>query len=75
LPPERDALTGVEHLQGLAEVLWQAGDTTAALDVLDRVLAMPGVMSVPMLRSDPLWAPLHGNPRFDRLLATPQRSW
>jgi serine/threonine-protein kinase len=69
MPPERDALTGVQHEQTLAEVLLMTGDTAAALDHFERVMAVPALLTAALLRTDPLYAPLRGNPRFERLIA------
>ncbi len=42
-----------------------------ALDVLEPLRAMPYDLSPGWLRIDPLFAPLRGNPRFERLIAKP----
>ena len=55
----------------LARVCLAAGDHARALDQLDAVLAKPYVVSPAWLRIDPTWAPLHGDPRFERLIAQP----
>jgi hypothetical protein len=39
------------------------------VDQLQVVLSKPGPLSARWLRADPLWAPLRGNPRFERLVA------
>jgi TolB-like protein/Tfp pilus assembly protein PilF len=69
MPPERDALTGAQLEQTLAQVLLMTGDTAAALDHLERVMAGPALLTPALLRADPLYAPLRGNPRFERLIA------
>ncbi len=69
MPPERDALTGMQLVQTLAEVLLMTGDTAGALDQLERVMAGPALLTPALLRADPLYAPLRGNPRFERLIA------
>ncbi len=45
------------------------GDTSAALNQLEALLAVPSPLSSARLRADPTWAPLRGNPRFERLVA------
>ena len=40
-----------------------------ALDRLEPLLRMPYDLSPGWLRIDPMFAPLKGNPRFERLLA------
>jgi tetratricopeptide (TPR) repeat protein/TolB-like protein len=54
-----------------AEIFVQVGDSDAALDLLEVLLAMPAgrEVSVPLLRVDPAFAPLAGDERFERLLA------
>ena len=43
------------------------------LRVLAYLLTIPSELSVPFLRADPMWAPLRGNPGFQRLLSTQTR--
>ena len=69
LPPSKDALDGQAGPRALAVVYTVLGDTGAALDQLEALLAVPSFLSGPRLRADPTWASLHGNPRFERLAA------
>ena len=62
-----DALDGPSVLENLALAYLLAGERRAALDLIERVLSMPACFSPQLLRLDPLWDPLRGNPRFERL--------
>lgn len=55
----------------LARTYIALGDHSPALDELEQLLRVPYVVSPAWLRIDPNFAPLHGNPRFQRLLAQP----
>lgn len=68
LPVSRDALSGPQWLLALVEVYVRTGEYDAALDQLEYLLSIPSPVSIPLLRVDPLYAPLRGNPRFERLL-------
>ena len=70
VPVSRDALAGPLMLFALAEIYVLAGEYEAALDQLEYLLSIPSVVSVALLRLDPLYAPLRGNPRFERLVAS-----
>jgi len=52
-----------------AVTLALAGEAERAIDRLEHLLAVPARISRPLLRIDPLWDPLRGNPRFERLVA------
>jgi eukaryotic-like serine/threonine-protein kinase len=69
LPLSQDAVAGQAGPLALAEVYTVLGDTSAALDQLQALLAVPSYLSAGRLRADPVWAPLRGNPRFERLAA------
>jgi TolB-like protein/Tfp pilus assembly protein PilF/tRNA A-37 threonylcarbamoyl transferase component Bud32 len=69
LPLSKDALFGQLGPWALARVYTVLGDTRAALDQLEPLLAGPSFLSAGWLRVDPTWAPLRGNPRFERLVA------
>ncbi len=56
-------------LQYLARVYVMVGEYEAAIDQLEILVAIPSVYSVAWLRIHPLWEPLRGHPRFQRLLA------
>ena len=67
VPVSRDALAGTIVLQDLIEVYIRTGEHDAALDQLEYLLSIPSLVSRGMLGIDPLYAPLRGNPRFERL--------
>ncbi len=53
-----------------ARVFIQAGENERALDLMERLMTMPGTDITPeYLRIDPSFAPLKGNPRFEKLIA------
>jgi tetratricopeptide (TPR) repeat protein len=69
LPVEKDAIDGATVKTWLAEIYVRVGEHEAAVDELEILLSTPGpLLTVPLLRLDPLWDPLRGNPRFQRLL-------
>ena len=46
-----------------------AGRRADAIAVLERLLATPGRLTVPLLRLDPMWDSLRGEPAFQRIVA------
>lgn len=67
-PVSSDAVSGPDFLENLAAVYAMVGDSDAAIDLLDKLLAMPGGASVTFLKLDPVWAPLWKLPRFQKLM-------
>jgi hypothetical protein len=47
-----------------------AGETDLALEQLEAVTKIPGGPSYGTLRLDPMWDPLRGNPRFEKIVAS-----
>ena len=72
LPVSRDAVDGADLQEDFAYVEMLVGEHDAAIARLAHLLTIPSDVSVPMLRADPMWDPLRGNPRFQRLVTTPQ---
>ena len=68
-PASRDSYMGpyIQHL--LARTCVLVGEPEKAIDQLEALLKMPYYLSPGWLRIDPSFAPLRGNPRFDRLVA------
>ena len=67
-PVARDGLVGPDVLLTLAAIYVGAGEYDAALDQLEHLLSIPSPVSSGLLLVDPLYAPLRGNPRFERLV-------
>jgi TolB-like protein/Flp pilus assembly protein TadD len=69
LPAARDALLAPDFRRNLATVYVIVGRHEDAIEELRRLLEAPGrALSLPLLRIDPTWDPLRGDPRFSELL-------
>jgi len=68
LPVAKDALYGAVYVQTLAETYVTVGEYDSAVAKLERLLSIPSLLSVPLLRIDPHWQPLRDHPRFQRLM-------
>jgi eukaryotic-like serine/threonine-protein kinase len=66
---EGDGYSGPYNEHLAARVYVRAGQPDKALAILERLLKIPYYLSPAWLRIDPEWKPLHGNPRFQKLLA------
>ncbi|HSE67594.1 MAG TPA: tetratricopeptide repeat protein, partial [Gemmatimonadales bacterium] len=69
LPISRDAYSGTYYQHQLVRIYLLVGEPERALDQLEPLLKMPYYLSPGWLKIDPDFAPLRGNPRFERLVA------
>jgi len=69
LPLSKDALDGTFAIRELAEIYMAVGEANSAIDQLQGMIAVPSYASAAGIKADPTWAPLRGNPRFERLVA------
>ena len=68
IPISLDQRTGASYRLLLAETQTLAGDLAGAIAGLDSLLRQPSSLTVPLLRLDPRWDPLRGQPGFHRLV-------
>ena len=71
VPMSTDAFSGPAYLHQLARIYILVGEPEQALDQLEPLLKLPYYLSPGWLRIDPNFAPLRGNPRFDKLISQP----
>ncbi len=71
MPITRDASAGAYVQHQLARIYIIANEPEKALDQLEPLLKIPYYLSPKWLKIDPNFAPLRGNPRFERLIAGP----
>ena len=70
LPVNKDAWRGTSRVRDLARIYVMVGEFDLAIDQIEFLLSIPGGLSIPLLRLDPVWAPLREHPRFKKLLGT-----
>jgi Predicted integral membrane protein len=68
MPTSKDIYDGALVLEGLAQVYTWTGDRDRAIETLQKLLTMPGYTNYGRLKLHPLWAPLRGDPRFEKIV-------
>jgi len=68
LPESKDAFSGPEITEGVAQVHTILGDNDRAIEMLDGLLSRPSSVTVQGLKVNPIWDPLRGDPRFQALM-------
>jgi tetratricopeptide (TPR) repeat protein len=66
-PTSQDALFGPYDEQLLARIYMVLGEKDKAIDLLEKLLKEPYILTPAWLRIDPTWKALRGNPRFEKL--------
>jgi TolB-like protein/Tfp pilus assembly protein PilF len=70
MPVSKDIYDGALVLEGLAQVYTWSGDRDRAIELVQKLLTMPGYVNYGRLKLHPLWAPLRGDPRFEKIVAS-----
>ncbi|HVU16008.1 MAG TPA: TIR domain-containing protein [Candidatus Didemnitutus sp.] len=68
VPESVDVVLGTQFSANYAGALAWTGDKDGALAELARLLHTPFGLNIYSARNDPLWYPLHGDPRFEALV-------
>ena len=70
MPVSKDIYDGVLVLEGLAQVYTWTGERDRAIELLQKLVTMPGYISYVRLKTYPTWSPLRGDPRFEQIVAS-----
>src|SRR5205809_263828 len=70
MPTSKDIYDGALVLEGLAQVYTWTGEHDRAIEVLQKLVSMPGYTNYGRLKLYPLWAPLRGNPKFENIVTS-----
>jgi TolB-like protein/Tfp pilus assembly protein PilF len=70
MPVSKDIYDGALVLEGLAQVYTWSGDRDHAIELVQKLLTMPGYINYGRLKLHPLWSPLRGDPRFEKIVAS-----
>jgi TolB-like protein len=69
-PMKMDAWQGFVKENDLADIYILTGEYDQAMDKIEYLLTIPGDLSVPLLRIDPVYDKLRNLPRFQKILTT-----
>jgi TolB-like protein/Tfp pilus assembly protein PilF/predicted Ser/Thr protein kinase len=69
MPIKKNAAFGPDHVRILAMVYRIVGERDLAIKELETIAKIPGRPSYGDLRFNPIWDPLRGDPRFEKILA------
>ena len=68
MPLSKDVYDGALVLEGLAQVYTWTNEPDRAIEVLQKLAAMPGYVNYARLKLLPIWNPLRGDPRFQQIV-------
>ena len=69
LPPEKDAIVGKWLVRNMALIAAWVGERDLACEQLSIAIAPPQTFAYGGLKLSPLWDPLRGDPRFEKIVA------
>jgi len=70
MPPSKDAIDGVVLAVNLAQIYVWTGEKDLAIERLQAVERLPTYLSYGLLELQPIWDPLRGDPRFEKIVAS-----
>ncbi len=70
MPISKDIYDGALVLEGLAQVYAWSGDRDRAIGLVQKLVTMPGYTNYARLKLHPLWSPLRGDPRFEKIVSS-----
>src|SRR5438874_2780439 len=68
MPISKDMYDGALVLEGLAQVYTWSGEPGRAIEVLQKLVSMPGYTNYGRLKLHPLWEPLGSDPGFENIV-------
>ena len=68
MPVSKDIYDGALVLEGLAQVYTWTNEADRAIEVLEKLVTMPGYTNYARLKLHPMWNPLRGDPRFQKIV-------
>jgi len=70
MPISKDIYDGALVLEGLAQVYTWSGEHDRAIEVLQKLVSIPSYINYARLKFHPLWKPLRGNPKFEKIVTS-----
>jgi TolB-like protein/Tfp pilus assembly protein PilF len=68
MPASKDVYDGALVLEGLAQVYTWTNEPDRAIELLQKLVTMPGYTNYARLKLHPMWNPLRGDPRFQKIV-------
>ena len=68
MPISKDIYDRALVLEGLAQVYTWSGDRDRAIELVQKLVTMPSYLNYGRLKLHPLWSPLRGDPRFEKIV-------
>lgn len=70
VPISKDAINGVALAANLAQICVWVGEKGLAIEQIAAVERVPSELSYGLLKLHPIWDPLRGDPRFEKIVAS-----
>jgi TolB-like protein len=68
MPLSKDIYDGALVLEGLAQVYAWSGERDRAIELVQKLVSIPSYINYGRLKLHPLWSPLRGDPRFEKIV-------